>query len=113
VVTVESRGTHGRRWATGRGAARPVVLKKRPVKGQRLYFVWGLINSPLVGLGWCLTPLGLSVHTLGVLGETLTHLCLQECESIASECDSSALHREDSIEWHYVFELQGGGAYYS
>jgi hypothetical protein len=31
---------------------------------------------------------------LGVLGEPLTHLCLQECESIASECDSSALHRE-------------------
>jgi hypothetical protein len=62
-----------------------------PVKGQRLYFVEGLINSPLAGLGWCLAPLGLSVHALGVLGEPLTHLCLQECESIASECDSSAI----------------------
>jgi hypothetical protein len=28
-----------------------------------------------------------------VLGDPLTHLCLQEYESIASECDSSALHR--------------------
>jgi hypothetical protein len=56
----------------------------------------GLINSPLAGLGWCLAPLGLSVHALGVLGEPLTHLCLQECESIASECDSSALHYEIS-----------------
>ena len=26
-----------------------------------------------------------------MLGSPLTHLCLQECESIASECDSSAL----------------------
>jgi hypothetical protein len=77
--------------------ARPVDAKFRSVKGQRLYFVWGLINSPLAGLGCCLAPLGLSVHTLGVLGEPLTHLCLQECESIASECDFSALHREDCI----------------
>jgi hypothetical protein len=29
--------------------------------------------------------MGLSVHALGVLGEPLTLLCLQECESIASE----------------------------
>jgi hypothetical protein len=29
--------------------------------------------------------LGLSVHALGVLGEPLTHLCLQEYESIASK----------------------------
>jgi hypothetical protein len=29
-----------------------------------------------------------------VLGCPLTHLCLQECDSIESECDSSALHRE-------------------
>jgi hypothetical protein len=48
----------------------------------------------VAGLGWCLAPLGLSVHALGVLGEPLTHLCLQECESIVSECDSSALHCE-------------------
>jgi hypothetical protein len=48
----------------------------------------------VVGLGWCLTPLGLSGHALGVLREPLTHLCLQECELIVSECDSSALHRE-------------------
>jgi hypothetical protein len=46
----------------------------------------------VTGLGWCLALLGLSVHALGVLGEPLTHLCLQEYESIASECDSSALH---------------------
>ena len=31
------------------------------------------------------------VACVGVLGCLLTHLCLQECESIASECDSSAL----------------------
>jgi hypothetical protein len=48
----------------------------------------------VAGLGWCLAPLGLSVHTLEVLGEPLTHLCLQECESIVSECDSNALHCE-------------------
>jgi hypothetical protein len=48
----------------------------------------------MAGLGRCLAPIGLSVHALGVLGEPLTHLCLQECESIASECDSSALHHE-------------------
>jgi hypothetical protein len=29
-----------------------------------------------------------------VLGSPLTHLCLQECESIASGCDSIALHCE-------------------
>jgi hypothetical protein len=29
-----------------------------------------------------------------VLESPLTHLCLQECELIASECDSSALHCE-------------------
>ena len=29
-----------------------------------------------------------------VFGSPLTHLCLQECESIVSECDSSALHCE-------------------
>jgi hypothetical protein len=29
-----------------------------------------------------------------VHGCPLTHLCLQECESIVSECDSSALHCE-------------------
>jgi hypothetical protein len=65
-----------------------------PSEGAMAIFHVGLINSPLVGLGWCLEPLGLSVHALGVLGEPLTHLCLQECESIASECDSSALHCE-------------------
>jgi hypothetical protein len=39
-------------------------------------------------------PLGLSVHAWGVLESPLTHLCLQECDPIASECDSSALHCE-------------------
>ena len=34
------------------------------------------------------------VACVGVLGCPLTHLCLQECESIMSECDSSALHCE-------------------
>jgi hypothetical protein len=32
------------------------------------------------------------VACVGVLGCPLTHLCLKECESITSECDSSALH---------------------
>ena len=31
---------------------------------------------------------------VGVLGSPLTHLCLQECESIVSECDSSVLYCE-------------------
>jgi hypothetical protein len=39
----------------------------------------------VASLGRCWAPLGLSVHALGVLGEPLTHLCLQECKSIASE----------------------------
>jgi hypothetical protein len=56
--------------------------------------VWRLISSPLASLGWAQAPLGLSVHALGVVGEPLTHLCLQKCKSIASECDSSALHHE-------------------
>jgi len=30
-------------------------------------------------------PWGLSVHAWIVLGSLLTHLCLQECESIVSE----------------------------
>jgi hypothetical protein len=34
------------------------------------------------------------VTCVGVLGCPQTHLCLQECESIAGECDSSALHCE-------------------
>jgi hypothetical protein len=34
------------------------------------------------------------VACVGVLGCPLTHLCLQECESITSECDSSMLHCE-------------------
>jgi hypothetical protein len=34
------------------------------------------------------------VACVGVLGCPLTHLCLQECKSIVSECDSSALHCE-------------------
>jgi hypothetical protein len=48
----------------------------------------------VASLGTCLAPLRLSVHAWGVLGEPLTHLCLQECDPSASECDSSALHRE-------------------
>ena len=31
---------------------------------------------------------------VGVLGSPPTHLCLQECDLIASECDSSALYHE-------------------
>jgi hypothetical protein len=31
--------------------AHPVDAKFHSVKGQRLYFMWGLINSPLAGLG--------------------------------------------------------------
>jgi hypothetical protein len=34
------------------------------------------------------------VACVGVLGCLLTHLCLQKCDPIANECDSSALHRE-------------------
>jgi hypothetical protein len=34
------------------------------------------------------------VACVGVLRNPLTHLCLQECDPIVSECDSSALHRE-------------------
>jgi hypothetical protein len=107
VAAVESERTRGRRRATGHGAARPVSstgasgrLENRPVKGPMAIFICGAINTCGAGLGWCLALLGLSVHALGVLGEPLTHLCLQECESITSECDSSALHRENCIDWH-------------
>jgi hypothetical protein len=41
-------------------------------------------------LGWLLGTL----EPWGVLGCPLTYLCLQECKSIASEYDSSALHCE-------------------
>jgi hypothetical protein len=74
--------------------------KKRPVKGLTTIFVCGAINRSVASLSYGLAPLELSVHALGVLGEPLTHLCLQECESITSECDSSALHHDDCIEWH-------------
>jgi hypothetical protein len=37
------------------------------------------------------------VACVGVLGCPLTHLCLQEYDSIASDYDSSALHREVSL----------------
>jgi hypothetical protein len=45
-----------------------------------------------------------------VLG-TLIHLCLQECDPTASECDSSVLHRE--VASSGSSELQAGGACYS
>jgi hypothetical protein len=34
------------------------------------------------------------VVCVGVLGCSLTHLCLQKCDPIVNECDSSALHHE-------------------
>ena len=54
--------------------------------------MWGLINSPLVSLWPLAEHPDAYVACVGVLGCPLTHLCLQEYESIASECDSSALH---------------------
>jgi hypothetical protein len=70
----------------------------QPSDGITAIFVCGLINRS-GGRPWqVLSTLGLSVHALGVLGEPLTHLCLQECESIdASElilvCCFDRLHR--------------------
>ena len=58
------------------------------------FFMWGLINSPLVSLWPLAEHPDAYVACVGVLGCPLTHLCLQECESITSECDSSALHCE-------------------
>jgi hypothetical protein len=34
------------------------------------------------------------VAYVSVLGCPLTHLCLQKCDLIVSECDSSSLYRE-------------------
>jgi hypothetical protein len=48
----------------------------------------------VVGLGLVAEHPHAYVACVGVLGCPLTHLCLQECDLIASECDSSALHRE-------------------
>ena len=46
------------------------------------------------GLGLVVEDPHAYVVCVGVLGCSLTHLCLQECESITSEYDSSALHCE-------------------
>ena len=48
----------------------------------------------MAGLGLVAEHPHAYVACVGVLGYPLTHLCLQECESIASKCDSSALHCE-------------------
>ena len=48
----------------------------------------------MAGLGLLAEHPHTYVACVGVLGCLLTHLCLQECDLIASECDSSALHRE-------------------
>ena len=48
----------------------------------------------MAGLGLVAEHPHAYVACVGVLGCPLTHLCLQECESIASECDSSVLHCE-------------------
>ena len=48
----------------------------------------------MVGLGPVAEHPHAYVACVGVLRCPLTHLCLQECESIASECDSRTLHCE-------------------
>jgi hypothetical protein len=41
--------------------------------------------TAILALGAIKGPLVLSVYAWGVLGKPLSYLCLQECESIASE----------------------------
>ena len=48
----------------------------------------------MVGLGPVAEHPHAYVACVGVLGCPLTHLCLQECESITSKCNSSVLYCE-------------------
>ena len=48
----------------------------------------------MAGLGLVVEHPHAYVACVGVLGCPLTHLCLQECDPITSECDSSVLRRE-------------------
>jgi hypothetical protein len=64
-----------------------------PSEGALALLALGAINR-MVGLGLVVEHPHTYVACVGVLGCPLTHLCLQECELVASECDSSALHCE-------------------
>jgi hypothetical protein len=70
------------------------LVEKGIFRATDLFCVGGLINSPLASLGLVAEHTRALVAYVVVLGCPLTHLCLQECDLIASECDSSALHRE-------------------
>ena len=81
---------------TGPVPAPPCLVPSQTAaqKLKRLYLVWGLYIEVELGLGLAAEHPHAYVACVGVLGCPLTHLCLQEYESIVSECDSSALHCE-------------------
>jgi hypothetical protein len=64
-----------------------------PSEGAMALLALGAINR-MASLGLVAEHPHAYVACVGVLGCPLTHLCLQEYESNASECDSSALHCE-------------------
>jgi hypothetical protein len=65
-----------------------------PIEGITTSLARGAIKEVLVGL-WPTAEHTIALVTyVVVLGCPLTHLCLQECELIVSECDSSALPYE-------------------
>ena len=85
------------RWVSASGRYDLCVQSVRalPSEGVTTILALGAIK------GVCVASLGLVaehphayVACVGVFGCPLTHLCLQEYESIPSECDSSALHCE-------------------
>jgi hypothetical protein len=68
--------------------------RKLPSEGATALFDLGAKIEVVLGLGCSSALSRLSVHAWGVLGESLTHLSLQECESIASEVILVRLHCE-------------------
>jgi hypothetical protein len=65
-----------------------------PSEGAIALLALGAMIEVVVGLGLVAEHPHAYVACVGVLGCPLTHLCLQEFESIMSECDSSSLHCE-------------------
>ena len=67
-------------------------VRALPSEGVTAILAFGAIKECVAGLGLVAEHPHAYVACVGVLGCPLTHSCLQECESIVSECDSSALH---------------------
>jgi hypothetical protein len=73
----------------GESSQRVQLVHRNQDEGDNGYFSpWGYKRSVWPALSHALAPLGLVSMFGGVLGESLTHLCLQECDPITSKCDS-------------------------